>query len=509
MIRERVTTVVRRTRPEVLGALALVLIIVAAVAVYMLAAGVGTQQQTGAGKGEMVNGVAQDGSGRTIAYWFDPMVPAERYNAPGKSSMGMDLQPKYADEAGTSGVSVSPEVQQNLGVRTTRVTFANLSSAVAVVGRIETDERRIYEVQTLTPGFVEQLTVRAVGEPVGRGRLIANVYSPELYGAQVEFAALRRIRSSTITPGLHQAARERLRLLGLPSGAIERLDRGGAPQRTYAVFARQSGIVTAIGARQGAKVDPGQSIVTLADLSQVWVVAEVPETSLGQIRVGQPVQITFPAYPGEIRNGRIDYIFPTLEPQARTARVRVTLPNPGAHLKIGMFANVTISGTGAGGLVVPADAVISTGKRNVVIVKERDRFLPAAVEVGPTIRDMTVIRSGLALNQEVVVSGQFLIDSEASLQGVIERLSAGEQAVGQHQSIQGKGIVKSIDLPAGRIVLAHEPVLRWPAMTMPFAVRDRALLRGRKTGERVVFEFKQPQPGEAPVIERIAPDAGR
>jgi len=464
---------------------------------------------SGAGKGELVNGVVQDGSGRTIAYWFDPMVPNERYNAPGKSSIGMDLQPKYADEAGTSGVRVSPEVQQNLGVRTTRVAIANLPSAVAVVGRVETDERRIYEVQTLTPGFVEQLTVRAVGEAVGRGRLIATVYSPELYGAQVEFAALRRIRSSTITPGLRLAARERLRLLGLPSAAIERLDRGGSPQRTYAVFARQPGIVTAIGARPGAKVDPGQSIVTLADLSQVWVVAEVPEISLGQIRVGQPVQITFPAYPGEIRNGRIDYIFPTLEPQARTARVRVSLPNPDAHLKIGMFANMTISGTGAGGLVVPTDAVIATGKRNVVIVKRGGTFIPAEVELGPTVRDMTVVRVGLQPNEDVVVSGQFLIDSEASLQGVIERLSAGQQAAVQRQNIKGRGIVKSIDLPAGRIVLAHEPVLHWPAMTMPFAVSDRALLRGRKAGERVVFEFKQPQPGQPPVIERIAPDSAQ
>ena len=507
MIRERVTTIIRQ-RPQLLRALALLLVIVAAVATYFVLSGDGTPR-SGAGKGETASGVVQDGSGRAIAFWFDPMVPGERYNAPGKSSMGMDLQPKYADEAATSGVRVTPEVQQNLGVRTTRVTFANLSSAVAVVGQVQTDERRITEVQTLTPGFVEQLTVRAVGEPVGRGRLIATVYSPELYGAQVEFAALRRIGSSTISPGLRQAARERLRLLGLPNGAIDRLERGGPPQRTYAVFARQSGIVTAVGARPGAKVEPGQSIVTLADLSQVWVVAEVPEASLGQIRVGQPVQITFPAYPGEIRSGRIDYIFPTLEPQARTARVRVTLPNPNAHLKIGMFANMTISGTGAGGLVVPADAVISTGKRNVVIVKRGGSFISAEVELGPTVRDMIVIRAGLQPNADVVVSGQFLIDSEASLQGVIERLSAGQQADAQQQDIQGKGIVRSVDLRAGRIVLAHEPVLNWPAMTMAFAVRDRALLRGRKAGERVVFEFRQPRPGQTPVIERIAPDAAR
>ncbi len=463
----------------------------------------------GAGKGEMANGVVQDGSGKTIAYWFDPMVPAERYNTPGKSSMGMELQPKYADETGTAGVRVSPEVQQNLGVRTTRVVFANLNASVAAVGKVETDERRIFEVQTLTPGFVEQLTVRAVGEPVGGGKLIATVYSPELYGAQLEYAALRKIGASAITPGLRQAARERLRLLGLPAAAILRLDRGGAPQRTYGVFARQSGIVTAIGARPGARVEPGQSIATLADLSQVWVIAEVPEASLGQIRVGHPVDIAFPAYPGDIRRGTIDYIFPTLEPEARTVRVRATLANPGGRLKIGMFANLKIGSPASGGLVVPTEAIISTGTRNVVIVQRNQGFVPVGVELGRSFGEQTEVRTGLSLNEIVVVSGQFLIDSEASLTGVVERLSRGQQATGQEQSIQGRGIVKSIDLAAGRIVLAHEPVHDWPAMTMPFAVRDRTLLRGRKVGERIMFEFQRPQPGQPPVIERIAPDAAR
>lgn len=467
----------------------------------------------GATRAEVVDGVVQDGSGKTIAYWVDPMVPGERYNAPGKSSMGMDLQPKYADEVGTGGVRVSPEVQQNLGVRTTRVVFANLGASLAAVGRVETDERRIVEIQTLTPGFVEQLNVRAVGEPVGRGRLVATVYSPELYGAQLEYAALRRIGTSTITPGLRQAGRERLRLLGLPAAAIQRLDRGGAPQRTYGVFARKSGIVTAIGARPGARVEPGQSIVTLADLSQVWVIAEVPEVSLGQIRVGQPVEITFPAYPGDVRRGRIDYIFPTLAAEARTARVRLSLPNPGGRLKIGMFANLRIDESASGGLVVPTEAVISTGRRNVVVVQRNNEFTPVQVELGRTFTEQTEIRSGLKLNDVVVVSGQFLIDSEASLTGVIERLSRGQQTAAQQERqndrIQGRGIVKSIDSSAGRIVLMHEPVLNWPAMTMPFAVRDRALLRGRRVGERILFEFQRPQPGQAPVIERIVPDAAR
>lgn len=514
MIRERYTTIVRtaRERPALSAAVALLLLLLLAIGGYLIA-----QDTDGGGpdKGEVVGGVVQDGSGKTVLYWYDPMVPAERYNAPGKSSMGMDLQPKYAEEGGGEGIRVSPEVQQNLGIRTTRVTFANLAPAVAVVGRVETDERRIFEVQTLTPGFVEQLSVRAVGEEIGGGRRVASIYSPELLGAQYEYAALLKLRQSAITPELREAARQRLRLLGLPESSIRNLDRGGRPQRAYPVFASRGGVVTAIGARPGARVELGQSILTLADLSQVWVIAEVPEASLGQTRVGQPVEITFPAYPGEVRRGRIDYIFPTLDPEARTARVRITLPNPGRRLRIGMFANLTISGTGAGGLVVPAEAVISTGRRDVVIVQRNKGFIPVEVEVGPTIREMTVIRGGLRLSDVVVVSGQFLIDSEASLAGVIERLSRGQRPAAQQQRredrIQGRGVVRAVDVDGARITLAHDalPAMNWPAMTMNFQVRDRALLRGRKAGERVVFSFQRPPQGQTPVIDSISPEPAR
>jgi len=413
MIRNRLITIVRtvRDRPALITGFALLLALVSGFAGYMLAAGSRGEQTTA------------DSPDRRILYWYDPMVPGERYPGPGKSSMGMELIPKYADEAGAGGaVRVSAEVRQNLGVRTARVAFGNLSPSISAVGRVEVDERRIAEVQTLTPGFVEQLAVRAVGEPVRRGMRVATVYSPELYGAQQEYVALLNIRSSAITPGLKQAARQRLALLGLPQGAIRSLERSGEPQRSYAVFAPRSGVVTAIGARPGAKVEPGQSIVTLADISQVWVVAEVPEASMGQVRVGQPAVINFPAYAEEPRPGRIDYIFPTLDLEARTGRVRVTLANPGVRLKIGMFAQLSIAGTPTGGLVVPAEAVISTGKRNVVIVQRNNGFIPVEVEPGRTVGDMTEIRRGLAPNDIVVVSGQFLIDSEASLAGLIERL---------------------------------------------------------------------------------------
>lgn len=505
----------------------------AALAVLLATAGgyrltTGNHASEGGGKGGVIDGVVQDASGRRVKYWFDPMVPAERYNAPGKSSMNMDLMPKYMDEAGDSGIAVSNRVQQNLGIRTTRVEYANLSPSVVVVGRVEVDERRIVAVQTLTPGYVEQLNVRAVGERISAGSRVASVYSPELLGAQQEYTALLRIGRSTITPDLQRATRQRLTLLGLPEGTIRNLDRGGKPQRTYGVFAPRSGVVTEIGARPGARVEVGQSILTLADLSQVLVVAEVPEVSLGQVKVGQPVQISFSSYPGEVRQGRVDYIFPTLDPEARTGRVRVVLPNGDGSLKIGMFANLTISGSSTNALVVPSEAVISTGKRNVVIVQRNGSFIPVEVQLGRTVGEKTEIQRGLAQNDVVVVSGQFLIDSEASLAGLIERLSRGQPAATQPQPtpmsmsggpqpqnqsnlIEGKGVIKSLDTAGANVTLAHGPLpaIGWPAMTMTFPVQNASLLRGHKAGERVTFAFSKPDAGKTPTITRLSAEGAQ
>ncbi|MES2136347.1 MAG: efflux RND transporter periplasmic adaptor subunit [Pseudomonadota bacterium] len=417
MIRERTTTVIRRIRqrPELIRALILLIVLVGGIAGYLIVTSGGPQQgQT-------------DQAGRRILYWYDPMVPNERYPGPGKSSMGMELQPKYADEATAGGVAVSPAVMQNLGIRLAKVEVRDIAPVVRSVGHVEFDQRLITQVQTLTPGFVESLSIRAEGEPIGAGRVIATVYSPDLLAAQNEYRSLVASRS-VASAELRSAARRRLLLLGAPSSLVARLDRGGAPQRTYAVAARRSGVVTAIGARPGAQVSLGQSIVTIQGLGQVLVIADVPEASLGTVHVGQPAEITFPAYPGDIRRGVVDYIFPTLNAQSRTAQVRITLPNPGARLKQGMFANVTLRGTGGTATAVPSEAVIDTGRRQVVIVKRNGSFIPQEVKTGRDFDQWTEILAGLQPGQEVVASGQFLIDSEASLQGFLSRLSIQPEA---------------------------------------------------------------------------------
>lgn len=412
MIRESTTTIVRRARqnPALMRALALLLAVIAGIAIYIFAVGGGERKQA-------------DKSGRRALYWYDPMAPAVHYPGPGKSSMGMDLQPKYADESAQGGVTVSPAMMQNLGIRLAKVEVRDISPIVRSVGQIDFDQRLISQVQTLTPGFVESLSVRAEGEPIGAGQVIAQVYSPDLLAAENEYRALLSSRS-VASANLRSAARSRLLLLGAPSSLVARLDRGGAPQRTYPVVARSSGVVTTIGARPGAQVSLGQSIVTIQGLSRMLVIADVPEASLGSVHVGQSAEITFPAYPGDIRRGLVDYIFPSLNAQSRTARVRITLPNAGARLKQGMFANVSLQGTGGTALVVPSEAVIDTGRRQVVVVKRGNSFMPQEVKTGRDVNQWTEIVAGLSPGEDVVASGQFLIDSEASLQGFLSRLQS-------------------------------------------------------------------------------------
>lgn len=489
------TAIVRRLgrRDAIIGALVLAVALAAGLAGYLLA-----------GRGGDAQSVCPGGQ---ALYWYDPMIPDEHHPGPGKSSMGMETIPKCANESAQAGITVTPAMQQNLGIRLARVESRDIAPTVRAVGQVQFDERLISEVQTLTPGFVERLTVRAEGEPVGAGRVIASVYSTDLLGAQNEYKALLTARSPSAA-SLRVAARSRLKLLGLPEGAVQRLERGGASQRTYPVVARSSGVVTQIGARPGAQVSPGQSIVTVQGLGQVLVIADVPEAALANAHVGQPAKVSFPAYPGEVRRGMVDYIYPSFNAQTRTARLRITLPNPGLRLKQGMFANVTLQGSGGRAVVVPSEALIDTGRRQVVIVKRGGAFVPQEVRIGREDDQWTEIVSGVRPGEEVVASGQFLIDSEASLSGVISQLQSNPAAAPQLAT--GHGIITAVD-PKGAVIIRHQPIaqMRWPAMTMTFKLAQPIMARGLSKGLRVQFAVETEPQGGAFVIERIAPEPGR
>ena len=482
-------------------------LIASAALALVLASGFLGYELVGSGWQQSAN---QSSGGRKILYWYDPKVPAEHYPGPGKSSMGMALVPKYADESTTGGVTVSPAVMQDLGVRLAPVETRDIAPVVHAVAQVQFDDRLIREVQTLTPGFVESLSVRAEGEPVGAGRVIAEVYSPDLLTAEAEYRALLTSRG-VASAELRSAARNRLKLLGAPESLIRRIERGGAPQRTYPVVANASGVVTKIGVRPGGQVALGDSIVTIQGLARVLVVAEVPEASLSNVHVGQPAQITFPAYPGDQRAGTVDYIYPSLDAQSRTARVRITVPNPDGKLKNGMFANVTLQGTGGMAIVVPSEALIDTGRRQLVVVKRNGSFVPQEVKVGRDYDRYTEILAGLQPSEQVVASGQFLIDSEASLQGFISRLQSTQAPAAQPVLAPGHGTITAVDAANGLVTINHQPIpqIGFPAMSMTFKLARPGMARGLRKGLRVQFAVETRPQGNSYIIDRIGPEGGQ
>lgn len=462
------------------------------------------------------NGDAQDKSGKEVLYWYDPMVPDQKFEKPGKSPfMDMQLVPKYAGAGGESAmVSVPAQTMQNLGIRIEPVTKTAFGSELAAVGRIEPNERAYYAVQTRVPGFVERLYVRAVGDPVAKGQKVAEIYAADLLAAQKEYLALLELDHVENAADLKEASRNRLKLLGMTEGEIQRVTESRQAAPRIGVYAPASGVVTELGVREGAQLMAGSTLLQISDLSRVWLVAEIPERDAGQVRPGMPAKVELQSLPGAVVSGKVGYIYPALDPAARTLRARIELPNPKGMLRPGMYANVRLGGQSREVLSVPTESVIATGKRKVVILKQDNAFRPAEIQTGQEGMGRTEILSGVAEGEQVVVSGQFLIDSEASLSGVLARLS--EQAMPPMKVVQemarGSGKVVAIDAAAREITLAHDPIpaLGWPAMTMGFKVNDAIPLQQLHPGDAVTFDLKGNADGEYSVehIEKTGASAG-
>jgi Cu(I)/Ag(I) efflux system membrane fusion protein len=369
-------------------------------------------------------------TGREVLYWHDPMVPGPKFDKPGKSPfMDMQLVPVYAGEAEDDGkVAISPRTVQNLGIRTAQVKPGALDVGFSTVGAVSIDERGITAVQSRVNGYVERLYVRAQYDSVKSGQPLADIYAPDWLSAQYEYLALKRSRQ----PGadaLARAARERLALLGIPEEQIQAIERDGKSDSRITLYAPSGGLVWELGVRDGGAVSPGMTLFKLAPLGTVWVNAEVPEMQAALIRPGLPVQGQAAAFPDTIFKGKVEALLPDVNSTTRTIKARIVLANPGGLLKPGMFTRLEFGGHKKNGLTVPTEAVIYTGTRNVVIVADGDgRFRPVDVEVGRDSGDLTEILKGLQAGQRVVVSGQFLIDSEASLKTTLDRMNAPERA---------------------------------------------------------------------------------
>ncbi|GAC1307212.1 MAG: efflux RND transporter periplasmic adaptor subunit [Steroidobacteraceae bacterium] len=367
--------------------------------------------------GEPVSAEAACGSEAPI-YWYDPMRPAAHFDKPGKSPF-MDM-PLTAQCSGR--IDSDTRTVEKLGVRMAPVTSSRFTRDVDTVGLVGIDEHRIEAIQVREPGWVEVLDVRAAGDPVRRGQRLAGVYSPALLALQQELLIAR----ASNDPALLAAARGRLALFGLSTRQVADLERSGRPEQRVYYYAPFDGFVMELGTRQGAQVQPGATLFQLAGLDTVWITAEVPEMQAAWVVPGDRATISPQALPGTDFEGRVDYLYPELASATRSLRVRVVVKNPQLRLRPGMFAAVHLRGTPLEQvLTVPTEAVIKTGTRSVVIVADdATHFRPAAVRVGLEQAGRSQILDGLSVGQQVVASGQFLLDSEANLRAAFERLGA-------------------------------------------------------------------------------------
>lgn len=459
---------------------------------------------------------------RKVLYWYDPMVPSQKFDRPGKSPfMDMQLVPKYADEADAGaggGVRVSPVAQQSLGLRVVKAERRAVSTPVDAVGTVQLNERDVSIVQARAAGFVERVYGHAPGDVVSAGAPLADVLLPEWLAAQQEFLAVRATGDATLTA----AARQRLLLLGMPAALVEQVAQSGKPQPVQTITTPIGGLVAELMVRQGMNVMMGMTLARINGLGTVWVEAAVPEVLAATVAPGQSAEVRLPALPGPALRGKVAAVLPEANRDTRTLRVRVELPNPGGRLRAGLFAQVALNAGAQGeAVVVPAEAVIRTGRRTLLYLLESTgptggRYRPVEVELGPEMGEWVVVRRGVEAGQAVVASGQFLIDSEASLQGITARANpanaadAGSPAaVAPTPEYETDGVV-SEPVAGGVITLEHAPVpaLKWPAMTMPFQLARPELGKGLRTGDRVRFRFRQ-QGDEHIVtaIERARPAA--
>ncbi|WP_085707386.1 efflux RND transporter periplasmic adaptor subunit [Pseudomonas sp. B35(2017)] len=356
---------------------------------------------------------------RKALYWYDPMFPAQKFDKPGKSPfMDMQLVPRYASGAGESAaVSIDPGLTQNLGLRLAPVSRGTFASSLDVTGVLAFDERDVAVVQARTAGFVERVYARAPGDVLPAGAALADLLVPDWAAAQTEFLALRRSGDTALLA----AARQRLQLTGMPAGLIAQVERSGKVQANLTVTSPLGGVLQELNLRTGMTVATGETLARINGLGNVWLAVAVPESETGSISAGQTVEARLPAFPGTVLRGTVSAILPQTNPDSRTLRVRVELPNPDGRLRPGMTAQVRLTRTTAQSVLwVPSEAVIRTGRRALVMLAEDGgRYHPVEVRLGQESDGKTAILGGLEDGQQVVASGQFLLDSEASLKGIV------------------------------------------------------------------------------------------
>ncbi len=535
---------------------------VVAVAVAALAAGGGYWIGARKGGGEL--GAAPAAQSASIApvgakkepkllYYRNPMGLPDTSPTPKKDPMGMDYVPVYEgaqDEEPTPAnqIRISTEKIQKLGVRTEVASLRALDKLVRAAGRVEPDERRTFAISPKFEGYVERLHVNATGQPVAKGQALFEVYSPELVSAQREYAiAAQGVDSLNEAGGEAQAGMRqlaasslmRLKNWDISEEQVKALAKSGETRRTLTFRSPVSGIVTEKKALQGMRFMPGEALYQVADLSAVWVVADVFEQDIGLVKVGAGATVKINAYPEKVFKGSVTYVYPTLTAETRTIPVRVELANPGQLLKPGMYAQMEVTVAAKGAVVtVPISAVIDSGTRRIVLIQAGEgRFEPREVKLGARSDTYVEVIEGVKDGEPVVVAANFLIDAESNLKAAVggfghsahgaapktegngsaqtpanssvEAKQATPAANGSSHQAEGK--IDAIDAKAGTVSIAHGPVasLKWPAMTMDFMLANSALIGTLKPGATVAFTFVERKPGEWVIVKLEGTGASR
>ncbi len=487
-------------------------------------------------EGTTASGAVSPGAGaptpakkeRKLLYYRNPMGLPDTSPTPKKDPMGMDYIAVYEGEesnepSSPNQIRISTDKVQKLGVRSEAASLRALDKIVRAAGRIEPDERRTYAISPKFEGYVERLHVNVTGQPVGKGQPLFEVYSPELVSAQREYAiAAQGVEAlkdagGTAQAGMKQLAEsslQRLKNWDISEEQVKALAKAGETKRTLTFRSPVSGIVTEKKALQGMRFMPGEALYMIADLSAVWVVADVFEQDIGLVKMGAKAKVRINAYPDKLFEGKVSYVYPTLNAATRTVPVRVELANPGMLLKPSMFAQVELPVSAKGAVVtVPTSAVIDSGTRQIVLVQQGEgRFEPREVKLGARSDTYVEVIDGVKDGELVVVAANFLIDAESNLKAAVGGFGQGGQAAqpaaAQGVSHRAEGSVDGIDAKDGTVTLTHGPVdsLKWPGMTMDFKVANASLLQGLKPGAKVAVEFVERGQGEW-VITSVKPMA--
>ena len=445
-----------------------------------------------------------------ILYWVAPMDANYRRDEPGKSPMGMDLVPVYADDSQTEDgvVKISPTVENNLGVRVRPVEFGILDRTINTVGYVSFDEEKIFHVHTRVEGWVERLHVKSVGQTVKKGQRLFELYSPDLVNAQEEFLTALKSKNNILI----NASKSRLRFLGIGNTQIKSLTETRQVRQRIDFFSEHNGFINELNIREGMFIKPATDVLSIGQIDTVWVIAEVFEQQSGWIKNEQKVEMTIGALPGLFWHGKVDYIYPVLDAKTRTLRVRVRFDNPKGQLKPNMYARLNIQAqTEQATLSIPREAVIRSGRMDRVVKALGDgKFISVVVKTGIESDNMIEILEGLQATETVVTSAQFLIDSESSLTASFERMqdpakdqiSMDKQATETPEQVWIDGEITNVMPEDNMLTIQHQPVdaWGWPSMVMDFPVSKSTDISQLKIGQSLRFLARKLDSGVIEIV---------